>query len=118
MQVWFETLTIECGDASPHALRVIKVWLRNPYRMLFCTLNDLIVCQLESAQAPAQANSFSLDSMPYKEYRTLAPHQDCKMPVLIEEPTHRVTPFSEHYILEREEFQRIVSTARSISSLL
>ena len=92
------------------------MWLRHPYRMLCVNMNDLVARERDSKD---NGNSFTLTGMPYIEYRTLAPVQDCKMPVLIEvNPIERTFQPMTEFVLDREEFQRIVSTVRSVRSLL
>ena len=112
--VWFETLTVQ-------AQNVVKVWLRHPYRMILCDLAELIQQERESKSVHL-ANHFTLIPGTYTVYRSLPPVQDCKMPVLIEERESGtgtgMESLREQFVLEREEFQRIVSTARSVLSLL
>ena len=110
LQVWFETLRVNRGSS-------VTVWLRHPYRMLACDLSELQ--RQAAAGANRSANRFTLQPGTYTVYRTLPPVQDCKMCVLIEEQSSPERTFSsETFFLEREEFQRIVSTARSVLSLI
>ena len=114
LTVYFETITISRNN-------VIQVWLHHPYRLLVCNLSDLIRREQESKE---MGNYFTLDNVPYIEYRTLPAFQDCKMPVLWEvQPDDSlatpINPFAprEQFKLEREEFQRIVNTTRSLLRL-
>ena len=116
LQVWFETLRVNRGVATPLS---VTVWLRHPYRMLACDLSELQRQAAAGAGANRSANRFTLQPGTYTVYRTLPPVQDCKMCVLIEEQSSPERTFSsETFFLEREEFQRIVSTARSVLSLI
>src|SRR4051794_36141022 len=54
MNVYFETITFEAAACSPSGSHSgalswrVKVWLRHPYRMLVCDLNELISAANES----------------------------------------------------------------------
>lgn len=111
LPLYFETVTIE----RQH----VRIWLRHPYRMVSCDLNDLIN---RAKECKHDGNRFTLRDMPYKEYKSLPPVQDCKMPVLIEvnacDSFDLPTSVDGGFTLEREEFERILSTTRSVMSLL
>jgi len=107
LPVWFETLTIDSSNA-------VQVWLRHPYRRILCPLNVLSQREREYQGG----NSFPLQRGTYLEYKSLPPVQDCKMPVLIQVVPPQPPIAADDFILEREEFQRIVSTARSVLSLV
>ena len=110
LQVWFETLRVNRGNS-------VTVWLRHPYRMLSCDFGELMRQANLGTSEEKKANQFTLEPGTYTTYRTLPPVQDCKMCVLIEETPERAFS-SETFFLEREEFKRIVSTAKSVLSLI
>src|SRR3954452_10775778 len=112
MNVYFETLVVLRNN-------IVKVWLYHPHRMLFIDLNELIRREQECKNN--SANSFTLENTNYIEYKSLPPFQDSKMAILIEvNPKESLTRSDsayaprEYFILQQEEFDRIVSTAQSL----
>lgn len=115
MQVYFETITIQ-RDGS------IRVWLRHAYRMLACNFNDLV--QLERSTRATLSNQVPL-RINYTEFKSLAPFQDCKMPILWEvHPFESLTaPLTmnsqpaEEFFIDREECVQLESTTMNVLRL-
>lgn len=117
LPLWFETVTVNRTN--------VIVWLRHPYRMISIDMNDLTRCE----QKCGGANLIPLQQVPFIEYKSLPAVQDCKMPVLIEmHPNESIITrpcddyahnnMSMFFVIEREEYNRIVSSVRSILTLL
>ncbi len=115
LKVYFETITIMQNN-------VVKVWLHHPYRMLMCDYQDLI----RDSRETAQPNIFPINH--FTEYKSLPPFQDSKMPILWEvNPIESLTNMEENlatprswvqqFIIDREEFNRIVTTTEHLLRL-
>lgn len=117
LKVYFETVTIMQNNA-------VKVWLHHPYRMLLCDYQDLVRDSREPETA--QANMFPINR--FTEYKSLPPFQDSKMPILwevnpiesltnIEENPATPRPWVQQFVIDRDEFNRIVTTTQHLLRL-
>src|SRR5690348_14540340 len=90
MPVFFESLTLPQNGQ-------MRVWLRHPFRMLECRLQDLIDCERGRGQGMvpflAPTDSFSLGTLPFTEYQTLPAYTECKLPIMVEIPRGSIDSF-------------------------
>src|SRR4051794_6390710 len=108
MNVYFETLVVLRNN-------IVKVWLYHPHRMLFIDLNELIRREQECKVACKFLYFREYELHRVQELTTFSGFKDA---IHIEvNPNESLTRSDsayaprEYFILEREEFHRIVSTA-------